>query len=206
MISELNQHPVVRHYLTILRDQETSAATFRQAAMAITHALILEASRKLDLQSCVVQTPLEQAEGGCIAGKVVFVPILRAGLGMLDASLQILPDASVGYIGFERDEETATAHCYYSKMPDLDEVQRVFLLDPMLATGGTSIQSIEQIKKMGAHHLSMVSIIAAPEGVACLQQAHPDVDLVTGVIDRSLDANKYIRPGVGDFGDRLFGT
>ena len=206
MITELNHHPVVRHFLTILRDRNTNAPAFRQAAAAITHALVLEAARKLDLQACCVQTPLEAAEGGYIAGKVVFVPILRAGLGMLEASLQILPDASVGYIGLERDEATAEAHCYYSKMPELDAVQRVFLLDPMLATGGTAVQSIDQIKKMGAQRCSMVSIIAAPDGVATLREAHPDVDLVTGVIDRELDANKYICPGLGDFGDRLFGT
>lgn len=206
MSIELSGHPLVRHHLTILRDCETKVEDFRRACTGITGVLMMEAAKQLELATFSVQTPLEKTEGARIAGDVVLVPILRAGLGMLDTAMAIIPGASVGYIGLERDEATAVARCYYSKMPELGAAQIVYVLDPMLATGGSAIQSIEKIKAEGATHISMVSIIAAPEGVAALQEAHPDVTIMTGVIDRELDGNKYIRPGLGDFGDRLFRT
>jgi uracil phosphoribosyltransferase len=206
MLTQLHNHPLVRHYLTILRDQTTTAVEFRRVCDAMTRAIMMEAARGLVVETFTVQTPLESTEGARIEGQVVLVPILRAGLGMLEASLEIIPNATVGYIGLERDETTAVARCYYSKMPDLNEVKHVFLLDPMLATGGSAVQSLERLKSLGAHRITMVCILSAPEGVATVEAAHPDVDIVTGVVDRQLDENKYIRPGLGDFGDRLFGT
>ncbi len=206
MSIELSSHPLVRHHITILRDCETHADDFRRACTGITNVLMMEAAKQLELETFSVQTPLEKTDGARITGDVVFVPILRAGLGMLDAAMATVPSASVGYIGLERDEATAEASCYYSKMPELGAAQIVYVLDPMLATGGSAIQTIERIKADGATRVSMVCIIAAPEGIAALQEAHPDVTIMTGVIDRGLDDNKYIRPGLGDFGDRLFRT
>ena len=206
MLTQLHDHPLVRHYITILRDQATTAQEFRQICNAVTRAVVLEGARSLDLETSTVQTPLEPTEGARVEGQIVFVPILRAGLGMLETSLEIIPSATVGYIGLERDEATATASCYYSKMPDLNEAKHVFLLDPMLATGGSAIQSIERLKSLGAIRITMICIISAPEGVAAIKEAHPDVNVVTAVVDRELDENKFIRPGLGDFGDRLFGT
>lgn len=203
---DLYSHPLAGHYLTILRDKNTSEVAFRQATRGVTHLLLQEAARALPTMPIEIETPLESTTGVRLAGTFVIVPILRAGLGMLDAAMEILPGASVGYIGLERDEETAVASCYYSKMPPLEEDTHVFVVDPMLATGGSAVQSIEQIKALGARHITMVAIIAAPEGVRALEEAHPDVTIVTGVVDRSLDENAYIRPGLGDFGDRLFGT
>jgi uracil phosphoribosyltransferase len=206
MTTELNHHPLVQHYLTILRDRSTAAQDFRRASAGITRVLVMEAAKKLGLDKFTVQTPLEATEGGRIALPVVFVPILRAGLGMLDVSMEIIPHSTVGYIGLERDETTAEASCYYSRVPEMNEAKHVFLLDPMLATGGSAVQSIEQLKASGANRITMVCIISAPEGVQVLETVYPDVDIITGVIDRELDENKYIRPGLGDFGDRLFGT
>ena len=206
MIIELKNHSIALHYLSLLRDERTDVSDFRKATIVLTQALVLEASRQLELSAERINTPLEKIEGQKIKGKLVFVPILRAGLGMLDAAIDILPNATVGYIGLERDEQTAIAHCYYSKMPNLSDVQKVFLLDPMLATGGSASQSIVKLKELGAKNVSMVSIVAAPEGLQHLQELHPDVDIFTASIDRELDANRYILPGLGDFGDRLFGT
>ena len=206
MITELKNHSIALHYLSLLRDERTDVSDFRKATIVLTRALVLEASRQLELSAESINTPLEKIEAQKIKGKLVFVPILRAGLGMLDAAIDILPNATVGYIGLERDEQTAIAHCYYSKMPNLSDVQKVFLLDPMLATGGSASQSIVKLKELGAKNVSMVSIVAAPEGLQHLQELHPDVDIFTASIDRELDANRYILPGLGDFGDRLFGT
>jgi uracil phosphoribosyltransferase len=206
MTTDLHSHPLAQHYLSILRERATQAADFRRASAAITRLLVMEAAKRLELQACQVQTPLEASAGARIALPVVFVPILRAGLGMLDVSMELIPHSSVGYIGLERDEATAEANCYYAKMPDLQAAKHVFLLDPMLATGGSALHAIERLKDLGAQRISMVCIIAAPEGVQALQRGHADVDIIAGVIDRELDANKYIRPGLGDFGDRLFGT
>ena len=206
MAIELYNHPLVKHYLTILRNTETAAEDFRRACTGVTGVLMVEAAKQLELESFIVQTPMEKTDGELICGDVVLVPILRAGLGMLDAAMAAVPGSSVGYIGLERDEATAEARCYYSKMPELSAAQIVYVIDPMLATGGSAIQSIDRIKADGATRISMVCIIAAPEGIAALQEAHPDVSIMAGVIDRELDENKYIRLGLGDFGDRLFRT
>lgn len=206
MVIELQSHPLVQHHLSILRNQATPAAEFRRASAGITRVLVMEAAKLLELETFEVQTPLETTQGARLVGPVVFVPILRAGLGMLDVSMEIIPNSTVGYIGLERDESTAVASCYYAKVPDLQAAKHVFLLDPMLATGGSAVQSIAQLKALGAQRITMVCVISAPEGVALLTTAYPDVDIITGVVDRELDENQYIRPGLGDFGDRLFGT
>ncbi|MEM8866903.1 MAG: uracil phosphoribosyltransferase [Verrucomicrobiota bacterium] len=206
MLTDISDHPLVRHYMTILRSTKTKSEAFRKASDCMTRLLIAEASRILKVDTHEVETPLEMTAGYTIAEDVVVVPILRAGLGMLNASLEILPSASVGYIGLERDESTAIASCYYSKFPDLEQVQRVFLIDPMLATGGSACDAIDAIKKLKNVPITMVCIVAAPEGMAVLQKAHPDVAIVAGVVDRELNEWKYILPGLGDFGDRLFNT
>ncbi len=206
MVTDLHEHPLIQHHLTILRDVHTEAPAFRRACSALTRILVAEAARTLPVEPCRVQTPLEETDGGRIAAQTVFVPILRAGLGMLDHAISTIPGASVGYIGLERDEATAVASCYYAKMPDLKQAGQVYVLDPMLATGGSAVQSLDQLKQGGAKKISMICIIAAPEGIKCLQAAHPDVSIVAGKIDRQLDVRKYILPGLGDFGDRLFDT
>jgi uracil phosphoribosyltransferase len=167
---------------------------------------MVEAARLLSLDAIQVQTPLEIADGAKLSPGVVFVPILRAGLGMLDPAMGIIPGSCVGFIGMERDEATAEANCYYAKMPDLSASTQVFVLDPMLATGGSAAQCVEQIKAKGAKKVNMVCIIAAPEGIAAFEEAHPEVAIVAGKIDRELNDQKYILPGLGDFGDRLFNT
>jgi len=206
MIDNLHQHPLVRHYLTILRNRETPASLFREASAAMTRILVIHAAARLETEPFEVVTPLESTEGARIPGPLVLVPILRAGLGMLDASMSVLPNVSVGYVGMERDEATAEASCYYNKMPDLAKAQAVFLLDPMLATGGSANQAIAQLKANGARTILMVCVIAAPEGVDAVRRQHPNVPIVTGMIDRELDVRKFILPGLGDFGDRLFDT
>jgi len=206
MTIDLSDHPLVQHHLTILRDINTQAPAFRQGCSGMTQILVAEAAKLLEVDVLAVQTPMEETEGYRIAGSVVFVPILRAGLGMLDDAMATIPNSSVGYIGLERDESTAVASCYYAKMPELDASSQVFVLDPMLATGGSAVQCVDQLKQCGARNILMICIIAAPEGIECLQAAHPDVTIITGKIDRQLNAQKYIMPGLGDFGDRLFNT
>ena len=206
MTTELSDHPLVQHHMTTLRDVRTDAPAFRQACTGITQVLVAEAAKWLELEPVRIQTPLEETAGGRIAGKVVFVPILRAGLGMLDPAMATIPGSSVGYIGLERNETTAVASCYYTKMPKLGPAAQVLVLDPMLATGGSAVQCVDQIKNTGAGKITMVCIIAAPEGIAALEAAHPDVTLLAAKIDRELNDQKYILPGLGDFGDRLFDT
>ncbi len=206
MTTDLSSHPLVQHYLTILRDRSTSASEFRRCCKGMTEVIMVEAAKLLSLDSVKVQTPLEMADGAHLSPGVVFVPILRAGLGMLDPAMDIIPGSSVGYIGMERNENTAEASCYYAKMPDLTASSQVFVLDPMLATGGSAAQCVEQIKAHGAKRVNMVCIIAAPEGIAAFEAAHPDVPIVAGKIDRELNEDRYILPGLGDFGDRLFNT
>ena len=168
--------------------------------------LAAEATRDLPLAEADVETPLEVARVRRTERRVVVVPVLRAGLGMLDAFLDLVPSAEVGYLGLERDEATAVARCYYDKVPpDLGDAT-VFVLDPMLATGGSAGQAIEGLAARGARRVRLVSIVAAPEGVAHLESVVPDAEVYAAALDRELDARKYIRPGLGDFGDRLFGT
>ena len=198
-------HPLAAHLLTALRDEETPPALFRPLTKRLTTVLMLEATRDLATTEERVRTPLEEVAGRRLSEPIVVVPILRAGLGMLDAVADLFPSVRVGYLGLERDEATFQPSEYYAKLPRLDDA-RTFVLDPMLATGGSARAALDSVKAAGASWVRMVSIVSAPEGVAVLEEAHPDVDVVTAAVDRELDANAYIVPGLGDFGDRLFGT
>lgn len=206
MLTELKSHALVQHFLTILRDAQTEGDAFRKASDAVTRIIVLEACKSLDVASIEVMTPLERTQGAQLSDSIVIVPILRAGIGMLQSTLEIIPGSAVGFIGLERNEATAIASCYYSKMPELTKDTLVFVVDPMLATGGSAIQTVSELKSQGVKRVKMLSIISAPEGIRAFQEAHPDVDIVTGVIDRELNELKYICPGLGDFGDRLFVT
>jgi uracil phosphoribosyltransferase len=198
-------HPLARHLLLALRDRRTPAALFRSYTKRLTTVLIVEATRDLPTRPNRVETPLEEAAGRSLAAPVVAVPILRAGLGMLDPVVELLPEVRVGYLGLERDEATFEPSEYYAKLPRLDDA-RVYVLDPMLATGGSAAAALESVKQAGAPSVHMVSIVAAPEGIAALERSHPDVDIFTAAVDRELNSSAYILPGLGDFGDRLFGT
>jgi uracil phosphoribosyltransferase len=199
-------HPLVHDALTELRDARTAPPAFRRAANRISVLLAAEALRDLPSAAATVTTPLGPAEGRVVLTDVVVVPVLRAGLGMLDAVLELLPTARVGHIGLQRDEATAIASQYYSKLPPRLTNSHVLMIDPMLATGGSAAAAIDLIKGAGATAISMICIVSAPEGVSLLEKLHPDVAIFTPVVDRELNAHKFIVPGLGDFGDRLYGT
>jgi len=200
------EHPLAAHIVTHLRDKTTKPATFRTLAYQITLMLAIEATRDLATEPKTVESPLEEAAGRVLDHQpVVVVAVLRAGVSMVQPFLDLFPDVSVGYVGLERDHVTAAARIYYCKLPPL-EGRRVFVVDPMLATGGSASLAIGVVKKAGAAAPRLVSIIAAPEGVAQVSRLHPDASIHVGVIDRALNARKYILPGLGDFGDRLYGT
>jgi uracil phosphoribosyltransferase len=202
----LVDHPLVHDALMELRDVRTAPPEFRRAANRISVLLAAEALRDVPSRQHTVDTPLGPADGTIVDGDVVVVPVLRAGLGMLDAVLELLPAARVGHIGLERDEATAIASKYYTKLPrDLSE-SFVLMIDPMLATGGSAVAAIDLLKAAGARTLRIICIVAAPEGVALVEQHHPEVAIYTPVVDRELNPHKYIVPGLGDFGDRLYGT
>jgi uracil phosphoribosyltransferase len=200
------RHPVVDDVLAVLRDRRTPSDVFRQLAHRVSLLLVAEATRDLSVVETTVETPLERATVKRLQARVVAVPVLRAGLGMLDALLELVPQAQVGYFGLERDETTAVARRYYEKVPKDLASARVFLLDPMLATGGSAAMAIDGLAELGARRVRLLSIVAAPEGLAHLEAAVPDVAVYTAAIDRELNARKFILPGLGDFGDRLFGT
>jgi len=200
------EHPIVHDALMELRDARTEPPAFRRAANRISVLLAAEALRALPSTVATVVTPLGPAQGRIVSTDVVVVPVLRAGLGMLEAVLELLPSARVGHIGLQRDEATAIASRYYSKLPPKLADSHVLMIDPMLATGGSAVAAIDLIKAAGARDISMICIVSAPEGVALLQQHHSDVAVYTPVIDRELNAHKFIVPGLGDFGDRLYGT
>lgn len=189
-----------------LRDVRTTPPAFRRAANRISVLLAAEALRDVPTMAGEVTTPLGPAAGRIVRGDVVVVPVLRAGLGMLDAVLELLPAARVGHIGLQRDEATAIASKYYSKLPPDVADSYVLMIDPMLATGGSAVAAIDLLKQAGARAIRMICIVAAPEGVALVERHHPDVHLYAPVVDRELNAHKYIVPGLGDFGDRLYGT
>lgn len=199
------EHPLARHLLTQLRDETTPPERFRRVARLLSSILALEATRDLKLRDVEVRTPLETISDAALAEGLAVVPILRAGLSMLEPVLQMFPDVSVGYIGLERNEDTAEAHSYYCKLPKLAG-RFTLCLDPMLATGGSASQALSLLKEHGAETLRMVSVIGAPEGVARLQEDHPDVPIFIGALDRELNPQRYILPGLGDYGDRLYGT
>jgi uracil phosphoribosyltransferase len=206
MAVTLLQHPLAAHVITHLRDKTTKPATFRTLAYQISLLLAIEATRRIETEKKPIETPLESLTGEVLAHQpLVVVPILRAGLGMVQPFLDIFPDVSVGYIGLERDHQTAVARSYYCKLPVLAG-RHVFVVDPMLATGGSAVKAIEVIKANGGTDIALVTIVSSPEGVAAVEKDHPGVPIFTAALDRELNARKYILPGLGDFGDRLYGT
>ena len=199
-------HPLIQETMARLRDRGTPCDDFRMLAHRIGLLLTVEATRDLPTVEGTVETPLETTVVRRLSGRVVAVPVLRAGLGILGAFLDVVPSAQVGYFGLERDEATAVAHCYYEKVPaDLSDAY-VFLLDPMLATGGSAAMAAGGLHERGARRVRFLSVVAAPEGVARLAEAAPDAEIFTAALDRGLDERKYILPGLGDFGDRLYCT
>lgn len=200
-------HPLIQHKTTVLRMKETSNKEFRESVEEITMLMCYEALRDLPLEDVEIETPLEKATCKMLAGKkLAVVPILRAGLGMVNGFLNIIPIAKVGHIGMYRDEETLEPHPYYCKLPpDIDE-RIIVVVDPMLATGGSAIDAITQIKAKGGKQIRFLCLIAAPEGIEALSKVHPDVDIYCANIDEKLNENGYIVPGLGDAGDRIFGT
>ncbi|AWI08773.1 uracil phosphoribosyltransferase [Ereboglobus luteus] len=201
----LIKHPLALHVITRLREKTTKPAEFRSLCHHLSMLLALEATRDLAMREVAVNTPLEACIGHELARPLVVVPILRAGLGMVEPIVAMFPDVSVGYIGLERDHETAMARNYYCKMPPLAGT-RVMVVDPMLATGGSAVQAIDVVKQKGGGEICMLNVVAAPEGVKAIEDAHPDVPIYTCALDRALNDKKYILPGLGDFGDRLYGT
>lgn len=200
-------HPLIQHKTTVLRMKETSDKEFRESVEEITMLMCYESLRDLPLEDVEVETPLVKTTCKMLAGKkLAVVPILRAGLGMVNGFLNIMPIAKVGHIGMYRDEETLEPHEYYCKLPpDIDE-RIIVVVDPMLATGGSAVDAISQIKARGGKSIRFLCVIAAPEGVEALSKAHPDVDIYCANIDEKLNENGYILPGLGDAGDRIFGT
>lgn len=200
-------HPLIQHKLSILRDENTSSKEFRELISEIATLMCYEATRDLPLEEVEIQTPVAKAKTKVLSGhKVAIVPILRAGLGMVDGMVALLPNARVGHIGLYRDPETHQPVEYYCKLPaDIDQ-REIMLLDPMLATGGSAVDAITQIKARGGKRIRFLCIIAAPEGLEALTQAHPDVQVYCAALDSHLNDHKYIVPGLGDAGDRIFGT
>jgi len=205
-VLHLVDHPLVHDALAQLRDKTTPPDLFRRLATRIIVLLAAEALRDVPVVKSTVDTPLGPADATRVAADVVVVPVLRAGLGMLDAVLELVPSARVGYIGLQRDESTAIASQYYSKLPRGLSSSYVLMIDPMLATGGSASAALELLRQSGASRVRIVCIVAAPEGVAVVEREHPDVSIYTPVVDSHLNAHKYIVPGLGDFGDRLYGT
>ena len=200
-------HPLVKHKISHLRDKNTGTKEFKELVSEIATLLCYEATRNLPTKNVEIETPLTVTSQPVLAGrKLALVPILRAGLGMVDGMLTLLPAAKIGHIGLYRNEETLEPVEYYCKLPaDINE-REVIVLDPMLATGGSAVDAISLIKKRGAKHIKFICIIAAPQGVEKLQKAHPDVDIYIGQMDECLNEHGYIVPGLGDAGDRIFGT
>jgi uracil phosphoribosyltransferase len=201
----VSEHPVVQTCLAGLRDEATPPETFRSLARRAITFLLYEATRDLPRKPATVRTPLGEAPATLVDREVVAIPVLRAGLGLLAPVLELLPHVSVGYIGLERDEQTAVARIYYRKLPPLAG-KVPLLLDPMLATGGSAVQAVDLIEEAGGRDVRMIAIVAAPEGVRTLEERHPDVEVFTAAVDEGLNDRAFIVPGLGDFGDRLFGT
>jgi len=197
-------HPIARHSLTVLRDSRTDAQDFRNAARRLTYALVMEATNRVPLHRFEIETPLEKTAGYAL-GDIVAVAVLRAGLGLLDAVLEMIPDVKVGFAGVQRDEETALPMEYYAKMPPM-EGSSVLVLEPMLATGGSLSWACGKVKESGATDITALCVVTAPDGVTRMYKDHPDVRIVAAAHDRELNDKFYIVPGLGDMGDRLFGT
>ena len=209
MINHVNHvtHPLVQHKLTLMRQQDTSTAVFRQLLREISQLLAYEVTRELPMTTKRIDTPLEPMDAPTLDGKkLALVSILRAGNGLLDGILELIPSARVGFVGLYRDEETLKPVQYYFKVPTEMEDRLVIAVDPMLATGNSSVAAIDLLKKSGATNIRFLCLLAAPEGIARMKEAHPDVPIVTAAIDSHLNENGYIVPGLGDAGDRMFGT
>lgn len=199
------EHPLAGHLLTELRDARTAPERFRSLTKRLATVLVLEAARSLPTRSEPVSTPVADTSGQRLVARVVAVPILRAGLGMLTSATELLPDVEVGYVGLERDEQTLLPSSYYLKVPELDGAT-VLVLDPMLATGGSASFALDVLRGSGATDLQLLCVVAAPEGVRMVSERHPDVRIITAALDERLNDVGYIVPGLGDFGDRLYGT
>ena len=199
-------HPLIRHKLALLRDVGTSSRDFKQLVGEIAALMTYEVTRDLRTEPIEVVTPLETTTGVRVAPKVALVPILRAGLGMVEGIVQLIPNARVGHIGLYRDHDTLQPVSYYFKVPTPVADHRFFILDPMLATGGSAIEAVAELKRAGATDMALLCLVVAPEGVAAFTVVHPDVPIYAAALDRGLNANGYILPGLGDAGDRLFGT
>ncbi|MBQ6841618.1 MAG: uracil phosphoribosyltransferase [Firmicutes bacterium] len=203
---QIVDHPLIQHKLTLMRDKATGTKDFRQMLDEIAMLLGYEVTRGFALKDKAIETPLEPMIGKELASKVTIVPILRAGVGMVDGLLKLLPTARVGHIGLYRDEETHNPVFYYCKLPqDIPETM-VIVSDPMLATGGSAVDAINKLKEHGCKNIRMMCLVAAPEGVKRLSEEHPDVDIITAALDDHLNENAYIVPGLGDAGDRIYGT
>ena len=201
------EHPLIQHKLAILRSKNTSVKEFRELISEISGLMCYEATRNLPTKEVEVQTPVAVAKCRRLAGKkLAIIPILRAGLGMVDAMVDLIPSAKIGHIGLYRDPETHLPVEYYCKLPEDIANRQVFVVDPMLATGGSAVAAIDFLKQHGCHNIIMMNIIGCPEGVKAIQQAHPDVDLYLAALDEKLNEHAYIVPGLGDAGDRIFGT
>ncbi len=201
------QHPLVQHKLTIMRDKSTPTPLFRQLLREISLLLAYEVTRELDMTTTQIETPLQMMQAPTLDGKkLALVSILRAGNGLLDGILELIPAARVGFVGLYRDPDTLKPVQYYCKLPDMLEARAAIVVDPMLATGNSSVAAIDLLKEKGAQNIRFLCLLAAPEGVARMQAAHPDVPIVTAALDSHLNDHGYIVPGLGDAGDRMYGT
>ncbi|MUV37393.1 Uracil phosphoribosyltransferase [Lentibacillus sp. JNUCC-1] len=200
-------HPLIQHKLTYIRDKNTGTKEFRELVDEVAMLMAFEITRNLPIQEKTIETPVMETQAKVLAGKKIgLVPILRAGLGMVDGVRKLIPAARVGHVGLYRDPETLQPHEYYFKMPSDIQDRELIVIDPMLATGGSANDAIHSLKKRGAQHIRLMCLIAAPEGVEVIKKEHPDVDIYLGALDEKLDEKGYIIPGLGDAGDRLFGT
>ncbi len=200
-------HPLIHHKLSVLRDKNTPVKEFRELISEIAGLMCYEATRNLPTEEVEIETPVAVAKCRRLSGKkLAIIPILRAGLGMVDSMVDLIPSAKIGHIGLYRDPETHMPVEYYCKLPEDIENRKVFVVDPMLATGGSAIAAIDFLKKRGCQNIVMMNVIGCPEGVKAVQEAHPDVELYLAAVDEKLNENKYIVPGLGDAGDRIFGT
>jgi uracil phosphoribosyltransferase len=200
------EHAVLADRLSVLRDRDTPHGTFRQALFECSAIMAVEIARELPLKEVSIETPLESTSGRRLRDEVAVVPVLRAGLGMVEGFLRLLPDARVGHVGIYRDEQEHVPIDYYERLPPGLPEARVYVLDPMLATGGSAVHALGHLQRAGASQLELVCLVASPEGIDAVTTAHPDVPIWTAAVDRELDENAYIRPGLGDAGDRVFGT
>ena len=200
-------HPLIQHKLTMIREKNCGTKVFREVVNEIAMLMAYEVSRDMPLEDVVIETPMGKSTQKTLSGKkVAIIPILRAGIGMVDGILELIPAAKVGHVGLYRDEETLQPHEYFVKLPEDIASRQLFVVDPMLATGGSAIMALDSLKERGASNIKFVCLVAVPEGVKALQEAHPDVDIYTAALDERLNEDGYIVPGLGDAGDRLFGT